>query len=360
MRILHLIPALSGGGAERQLSYLAPALAAAGHEVHVAYAKAGPGNPELTGVVRHQLRRRSNYSPWWLWDLYGIMMRIRPQVVQTWISQMDVFGGVSARLAGIPCVFREPSSALAYPGTWKNGLRVAIGATASAVISNSRGGDDYWAQHVPFNRRHVVPNALALAEIDAASPQWPAGLERFASPMVLYVGRLASDMTARKNLRIFLQAIRRARQQREIVGVICGDGPQRCELEQLRCELGLDGAVHFTGYLPARSVWGLIKHAAMFVSLSEFEGCPNTVMEAMACACPLIVSAIPAHREILDNNAAILVDPRRVDQSAEAILAVLNSPDLAKARVLRAKRVSQGWSVSAMSENYLRIYEQLT
>ena len=42
MRILHLLPHLSRGGAERQFGYLAPELVRIGHEVHVAYSAEGP------------------------------------------------------------------------------------------------------------------------------------------------------------------------------------------------------------------------------------------------------------------------------------------------------------------------------
>ena len=47
MRILHVIPNLSGGGAERQLSYLAPELVRMGHEVHIAYSKKVHVNPNF-------------------------------------------------------------------------------------------------------------------------------------------------------------------------------------------------------------------------------------------------------------------------------------------------------------------------
>ena len=47
MHILHIIPNLSGGGAERQLSYLAPELVRLGHDVHVVYSREGIQKPDL-------------------------------------------------------------------------------------------------------------------------------------------------------------------------------------------------------------------------------------------------------------------------------------------------------------------------
>jgi glycosyltransferase involved in cell wall biosynthesis len=152
MHILHLIPALSGGGAERQLSYLAPELVRMGHEVHIAYSKEGPNKPELPGILLHQLKSRSNYDPYLLWQLVRIIRRIKPDIIHTWILQMDILGGIAARLNRIPWIFREPSSAMGYPPTWKNRLRVRVGSGATAIVSNSFGGYEYWKSHLPHSR----------------------------------------------------------------------------------------------------------------------------------------------------------------------------------------------------------------
>src|ERR1035437_1762104 len=98
MRIFHLIPSLSGGGAGRQLSYLAPELARMGHDVHVAYSNEGPQKPELPGVVLHRLKSRSNYDPYLIWQLDRLSRRIKPDIIQTWLLQMDILGGLVARL----------------------------------------------------------------------------------------------------------------------------------------------------------------------------------------------------------------------------------------------------------------------
>ena len=60
MRILHLIDSLGGGGAERQLAYLAGGLVARGHEVHVLSLDGGPHRQRLVekGAVLHVGRLR--------------------------------------------------------------------------------------------------------------------------------------------------------------------------------------------------------------------------------------------------------------------------------------------------------------
>jgi glycosyltransferase involved in cell wall biosynthesis len=355
MRILHLIPTLSGGGAERQLSYLAPELVRMGHDVHVAYSNEGPNRPKLPSVALHRFKSLSNYDPCLLWQLIRLIRHIKPDIIQTWIPQMDILGGMAAKLCRIPLIFREPCSGLDHIQMWKNYLRVHIGSGASAIISNSQGGDEYWKAIMPENRHHVVSNALPVDEIDATAAALPQEMKKTEAPIVLYVGRMKEKQ---KRTKFFLEALACVRQKKNVLGVLCGEGPQRSELEKLRHKLDIDVDVIFTGYLPATSVWAIMKKASVFVSLSAYEGCPNTVMETMVCGCPLVLSDIPAHREILDESCAIFVDPSNVRQTASAITQVINNTEASKRRALLAKQKTIGWSIAEMARNYERVYKE--
>lgn len=359
MRILNLIPNLSGGGTERQFSYLAPELARLGHDVHVAYSKEGCDKPAIHGVVLHQFKARSNYDPYMLWQLVRLIQCIKPDIIHSWILQMDILGGMAARLTGVPWIFREPSSSMAYLPTWKNCLRKWVGSGASAIVSNSRGGDEYWEAQLPYICRYVVQNGLPVDEIDRTVAVLPPGLAKSHVPIVLYVGRLTSDVSATKNLKALLEALACVMRQQDVFGILCGEGPQRSELERLRHKLGLEAYVHFMGHLPGTSVWALMKKASVFVSLSAYEGCPNTVMEAMACGCPLLLSDIPAHREIIDESCAFFVDPSNIQQTADTIVQALCNADASKGRALIAKQKAQEWTIAAMAHNYERVYKEV-
>jgi hypothetical protein len=187
MRILHALPSLSGGGAERQMSYLASAQARAGHEVGVAYRSEGPEPPELPGVVRHALRASGNHDPRLLVRLVALLRRVRPEIAHTWILQMDVLAGLAARLTGTPWVCREPVSGATYGGAWKHRLRRGLLRGADAIVANSTAGERYWAGLHPGGTRCVIGNALPLDAIEAAPPTPPEALgvapgRRFARP----------------------------------------------------------------------------------------------------------------------------------------------------------------------------------
>ncbi len=356
IRILHLIPSLSGGGAERQLSYLAPELARRGHDVHIAYNREGLQMPQLPGVELHKINSSSNYHPYIVFKILQFIRKIKPDVIHTWILQMDILGGIATRLYNIPWILREPSSSMAYLPTWKNRLREKIASYASAIISNSHGGDKYWEYVYPKSKRYIISNALPLSEIEKVKAYYPPEIKDKEGPIILYVGRLTMTGSAEKNQKAFLETMAYIKQKKKILGIICGDGPHRNELEILSKKLGLESDVIFTGQLPIDSVWAFMKKANVYISLSAYEGCPNVVMEAMACGCPVILSDIPAHREILDESCAIFVDPSNIHQVGNTILNALDDINASKDRALIAQRKAKEWSISEMTNKYEKVY----
>ena len=87
----------------------------------------------------------------------------------------------------------------------------------------------------------------------------------------------------------------------------------RAAVEAAVAGLGLADRVRLVGFVP--DAWAWMKRASVLVSPSLFEGHPNVVLEAAACGCPLVVSDIPAHREFLDGENAVLVDTGDPDRA---------------------------------------------
>jgi glycosyltransferase involved in cell wall biosynthesis len=354
LRILHILPFLTGGGAEQQLAYLGGAHAAAGHDVHIAYMSPGPGAaPASLGPVKmHPIPERSSSHPGLWKSVLRVMRHVRPDVVQTWMHQMDIVGGGTSALLRIPWVLREPSAAECYASDWRARLRVRIAGTASAVVSNSRGGDRYWAQWLPPRARHVVPNGLPLADIEAAPAARPEGVSPDA-PLVVYAGRLE----ALKNLERLVDALARVMRDGPLTAVLCGNGSMRAALTERVRAHGLNQRILLPGHMPPGAVWGLMKRADAFTFVSTFEGMPNVDMEAMACGAPLLVSDIPAHRDFLTDDVATFAPPGDTDAIVRGLRSVLCAGRAHNARAAAARGLALQWSTDAMASRYLAIYQ---
>src|SRR3954471_24939178 len=98
MTILHMIPTLEGGGAERQLSMLAIEQARRGFDVHLAIRRGGVYVQAMgeAGVQLHELHNLRSVNPKLFVAIRHIVNGVRPAVLQTWLPQMDILGGLAA------------------------------------------------------------------------------------------------------------------------------------------------------------------------------------------------------------------------------------------------------------------------
>jgi glycosyltransferase involved in cell wall biosynthesis len=354
---LFLVPSLSVGGAERQLALLARALSSLGVQIHVGFVHSGVNLSFVEGsdVTLHQIRCLGNYDPTILWRVLAIIRTVKPDVIQTWFQQMDVFGGLAAMLARVPFVLSERSSALAYPRTWKNSLRLAIGRRASAIVANSEGGAAYWAAQTNAPRVEVIRNGLPLDLIRAAVSADPAslGLPRDAR-IVLFAGRLSPE----KNVDTLVQALDDVLPELlNCAALLLGEGPLRGAIQSRLARSRSRDRIYLQQFTP--DVWRWMRRAAVFVSVSFFEGNPNGVLEAMAIGCPLVVSDIPPHREILDDSAALFCNPHSVPDVAGAIRKALGDTATANARVEVARQRSAQWTIADAASQHISLYKRL-
>jgi len=354
-RILHLVPTLEGGGAERQVGYLSAGLAELGWDVHVGHVRGGPNLERLiaSGATLHPLAAGSNYDPRLVWRAVRLIRDVAPVAVQTWLPMMDVVGGAAAVIAGVPWILSERSDSALRPGRGQIGLRRQIARGASAVVSNSDAGSAYWIRRIGEDRCSVIPNALPLDEIEAAVPAKRATFDiPDDAPLVVYVGRLEPL----KNISRMLDALERVISETDTRVLLCGRGSIESDVERRIAGGVLRGRVLAPGFVP--DPWSWLKAADLFVSLSLWEGMPNTVMEAMAAECPVVVSDIPNHRAILDSSSAWFVPVGDTDAIAKAILDGLRDPDR-EARIAAAKRRADTWSIGASARRWAALYEGL-
>lgn len=356
MKILYCIPTLGNGGAERQLSYLAVELQRSGHEVHVASSRGGPNLERLksAGVHWHYLGGVSNRDPIIFLRLILLMRRLRPDVVQTILAPMDIIGGAAALLTRTPWILKESSSAPLYVNGLRPKVRCALGRHADGIISNSAGGDAYWHSVRSANSRYVIRNAIPFRDIDNATAEpTPELARKNGEKVVLFGGRL----DAGKNVQNLILALAQIAGEVPFIALVCGDGPLRQQLQTLASESGIAHRVVFTGYVS--HIWTLMKGADAFVSLSRFEGCPNVVIEAMACGCPLVLSDIPAHREVLNGYGASFVDPDNPTEAGRTIKALLTNGNGHRSRAKTSLSNAPEWRVDHVAQLYTRIYHDI-
>jgi len=179
-------------------------------------------------------------------------------------------------------------------------------------------------QKVPAAKIEVIHNALPAGfgrgkDFDRGSARENYGLMPGCAG-IAFVGALSE----RKGLPVLLRAL----QLLETKGwrlLVAGDGEERGRYERAASDMGLGERVRFLGNVPEREVERLLRAADVLVLPSYMEAMPYVILEAMACALPVVASGIYGITEMtVDGETGILVpagDSERLSGALRALLA---------------------------------------
>jgi glycosyltransferase involved in cell wall biosynthesis len=100
---------------------------------------------------------------------------------------------------------------------------------------------------------------------------------------------------------------------------LVGEGPAAARLGELAEGAGLGGRLLLPGARPAREVADWMAAADVVALASHGEGCPNVVVEALACGRPVVGCAVGGVPELVRPDCGLLVPARRPDELGRAL-----------------------------------------
>lgn len=173
------------------------------------------------------------------------------------------------------------------------------------VVFATRTHQDRFKAKGLSTRTHVISNGVDLQRYSPLTPPLDTA-ERYglpAGPKLLAVGRLARD----KDLEVLVRAVRRL-EHPDAALVLVGEGPHREALEETARRSGVDGRIHFMGFVPEDDLPGLYRACDVFVISSNHEVQSLPALQAAAVGLPIVAADRGALPEICrDGENGLLV-----------------------------------------------------
>jgi glycosyltransferase involved in cell wall biosynthesis len=213
-------------------------------------------------------------------------------------------------------------------------------------------------QAIEPDRAITVHEGIDLAHVDAA----PAAKvhELFwlphNAPVIGNIGALVPHKGQRHLIDAASLVVREVPDARF---VILGEGELKPALEKQIADLALQKHVLLAGFRP--DVLSILKGFDLFAMPSVTEGLGTSLLDAMACAKPIIASRVGGIPEVVRHGeTGLLVPPKDARDLAAAIIRLLLDPALAK-RFADAglARVREKFSVERMVDETLAVYARL-
>ena len=361
--ILHLIPNLTGGGMERRMGIITKETSSF-FPIHIAYISRGRNQKDIDlGKVRlHKIFSTSNYDLLIILQILILIFRYRPIIIQTWSIQMDIIGGLLSMLFKITHIMMEPISPTeSINKTFDLKLKFKeLIAFNSIVISNSEGGRDFWKSQ-KVKKSLLIRNGFNIEQITNVQGRLSSELNSFlkGSEFIIVSSRLSKTSVHKRVdlvLEIFSKLIKVMPNLRL---VICGGGELEEKYLSLASRYGVNSKVFFTGFLPREKLWSLFHKASLFISLSRYEGMPNSVVEAAICKTPILLSKIDSHLEIIPEDLAYYINHYDSNYISEIILEILRDNNKYSKKSDLLKEHVSIYSIKEMIKKYCELYKDI-
>jgi len=184
----------------------------------------------------------------------------------------------------------------------------------------------------------------------------PTGIQRSAKPLVGYFGRLKKYKSIDHLLRAFARVLKAMPDVRLIV---VGDVDYRKELEQLTEDLGIGGAVRFTGFVDEKEKVRLLQEAWFLVNPSAKEGWGLTVIEANACKTTVVASNVPGLRDaVRDGETGLLYEYGNIQELSDKMLLLLNDGRLREQLATSAYAWSLEFDWQVVAGQTVKLFEE--
>lgn len=284
----------------------------------------------------------------------------RADLVHCHLPLAGVVGRLAGRAAGVPVVYTEhnlmeryhPWTRRANLWTWRLQARVvAVSAEVAASIERHAGS------RVPVR---VVRNGVPVDRLRRDPDGGSEVRRRLGIPPEAPVLGQVAVFRRQKRLDLWLETARQVLRDRpDARFVLVGDGPLRPEIERCARDLGLTGAVSFTGLQD--DVRPFLSAMDLLLVTSEFEGLPLVLLEAMALELPVVATAVGGIPEVVvDHRTGRLVPFGNPERSAAAALEVLARPAEAREMGRAARqRVATEFSTDRMLTELETLYREV-
>ncbi len=309
--------------------------------------------PAFTGLLSHKYDFRV------LPRLVRLMKQRRIDAVVTVGTGGDkmFWGRLAARIAGVRVICSAlHSTGLPDHVEFSNRLLAPI---TDAFIAVAEPHGEYLAKHegCPKDKVAVIPNGV---DIERFGPGWPS--QQLRQELGITKGTPTAGIIAalrpEKDHELFLRAASLVHDQiPEARFVIVGDGPRRRVLEDMAKELAVEEAVLFLG--TRDDVTDILRLLDVVLLTSKMEANPVSIIEAMACEKPVVVTKVGSVGETVIAGTSGYLISREADEFSTAEQFAARTVELmrntsqaeAMGRAGRENVISH-WSIERTIEGY--------
>lgn len=324
-KIFHIIFSLSGGGSEKQLYKLCEYQISLDYNVNICVFKWCDNCKKLEkkGIKIYLFDKFKYYQLKSLIKIISLQKKLNPDISISWSATLDFILFISSKINNQKFYINERSSIRCYQNFYIKDYKKSLLKTSithnyfvflyhkitryfslkycNQIITNSLHMKNYYICKFPKKNVSQINNLIDLND----------KIQNYSlnkSFTFLMVSRIIES----KNMEIVIESLKNLTKSINNINlVIIGRGYHLNKIASLAGNQ-LNNNIKIISELD-KWYFKFNKEKTYFINPSLYEGQPNVVLEAAFSQIPLILSDIPAHKDLFDDNSALFFNPYSLD-----------------------------------------------
>lgn len=351
---MFVIPSLRDGGAERVITRLSTGMVESGYEVHILeFFRPDSGYSLDKEVHLHSMfQREDEYSKTGFLKrtqmMRDIVLKNEPDVIIPFLEY--VCQKTQIALIGTKYFKRVVVTLRVTPtiGSFTHKLRRFVSIAVSKACISQTESQKAYLPSVLHKKTFVIPNP-----VDEIQEPFNELNEPFT---FIAAGRLVPQ----KNYPLMLRAFEKVAKQRKVFLRIYGNGQQAQNLKAFIDELKISDCASLMGY--SKNIINEYRKANAFLLTSNWEGMPNSLMEAMALGMPCIATDCPTGPAelIKDGDNGLLLPMDDEESLVDAMLKLVDDKQLRIELGANARKyIMSEYSLPKITEHWVQVMRDL-
>lgn len=334
-KIIMVISLLNYGGASKMFVHLANYLVSKNYDVtiYTYLGKKSINTIKKEVKVISSIEKTSNLllrkiTP--VINIRKILKEEKPDIIISFLTNSNFYSCLAKLGLNIPLIISERSDPYNENSVILSIMRFFY-IFSSKIIFQTKEARNYFNK-ILRKKSMVIPNPVTLNENISLS-------EKEGKYKISFVGRFDIKQ---KRQDIMIKAFKQVLAVRKDIDLyFYGDGPDLDSIKMLIKREKINDNVFFVGKVD--NVLEHIKDSTLFVLTSDYEGIPNSLMEAMSIGLPVIsTDCSPGGAKLLIQNNwnGILIPKGDIYALSESIIYLLDNPTIRKEMGYNAKQIN--------------------
>ncbi len=316
---------------------------------------------KLRKWLRHALHFTFKYR------LKDTLKKLQPHIVHSHIvSEIDIQSETTLKGLNIPFIwtvhgmyksrFKDNSKliekvddAIKLINKHKKGKIVGVSKAVLEDIFNKK--------KISERKALVIYNGVPLEKYGKTRKKDVNWLKKYNIPEDAVIFGAAGRLVLVKRYDLIIKAAKMILEKfKDVYFVIAGDGPLYSSLQKEIQKNKVNKRVILTGF--QADMPHFFQQIDVFVNVSESEGLPLALLEALASGIPVIATDVGGISEVIDTTSGILIPKNSVEALVEAISRMLRNEDrqkLKKGALIAARK----FSIENTARKYVELYKEM-